>query len=99
MSSIADAAPRRHAYRFYQTTVGKKAIMAVTGMHHFNVRVSEAEITALQSFYCEILGFRVGPRPPLQRSLYFDGSARGRRNTDFLSRPERERGRAHLSDG
>src|SRR5271170_6186490 len=32
MSSIADAAPRRHAYRFYQTTVGKKAIMAVTGM-------------------------------------------------------------------
>ncbi len=31
MSSIAVPAPFNRAYRFYQTTVGKKAIMAVTG--------------------------------------------------------------------
>jgi succinate dehydrogenase / fumarate reductase cytochrome b subunit len=32
MSSLAVAAPLNRAYRFYQTTVGKKAIMAVTGV-------------------------------------------------------------------
>ena len=40
--------------------------MAVTGMHHFNIRVSQVEINALKAFYCEILGFCVGPRPPFQ---------------------------------
>lgn len=32
MSSLAIPAPFNRAYRFYQTTVGKKAIMAVTGV-------------------------------------------------------------------
>jgi succinate dehydrogenase / fumarate reductase cytochrome b subunit len=32
MSSLAVPAPLNRAYRFYQTTVGKKAIMAVTGV-------------------------------------------------------------------
>ena len=32
MSSLAVPAPIDRAYRFYQTTVGKKAIMAVTGL-------------------------------------------------------------------
>jgi len=32
MSSIALPAPLNHAYRFWQTTVGKKAIMAITGV-------------------------------------------------------------------
>ncbi len=32
MSSIAAPAPLNRVYRFYQTTVGKKAIMAVTGL-------------------------------------------------------------------
>ena len=40
--------------------------MAVIGMHHFNIRVSQVEVSALKSFYCEILGFCVGPRPPFQ---------------------------------
>ncbi len=32
MSTLATPAPFNRAYRFYQTTVGKKAIMAVTGL-------------------------------------------------------------------
>ncbi len=32
MSSIALPVPLNHAYRFWQTTVGKKAIMAITGV-------------------------------------------------------------------
>jgi hypothetical protein len=65
--------------------------MAVIGMHHFNICVSQAEIGALKSllrhswFSCW--------------SLYLDGSARSRRNTDFLSRPEREWRRANLFYG
>jgi catechol 2,3-dioxygenase-like lactoylglutathione lyase family enzyme len=49
----------------------RKGIMAVTGMHHFNIRVSQAEIGALKSFYCDILGFRVGPRPPFQSAGFW----------------------------
>jgi catechol 2,3-dioxygenase-like lactoylglutathione lyase family enzyme len=48
-----------------------QGIMAVTGMHHFNIRVSQAEIGALKSFYCDILGFRVGPRPPFQSAGFW----------------------------
>ena len=40
--------------------------MAISGMHHFNIRVSQAEISLLESFYRDTLGFRVGPRPPFQ---------------------------------
>jgi catechol 2,3-dioxygenase-like lactoylglutathione lyase family enzyme len=49
----------------------KAGNMAVTGMHHFNIRVSQAEIGALKSFYCDILGFRVGPRPPFQSAGFW----------------------------
>jgi len=37
--------------------------MAVTGIHHFNLRVSAKELDALKEFYCDVLGFYVGERP------------------------------------
>ncbi len=40
--------------------------MAVTGMHHFNLRVGAAELPALISFYCDVIGLRAGPRPPFR---------------------------------
>jgi catechol 2,3-dioxygenase-like lactoylglutathione lyase family enzyme len=40
--------------------------MPITAMHHFNVRVDALELVAVQKFYCEVLGFRVGPRPPFR---------------------------------
>jgi succinate dehydrogenase / fumarate reductase cytochrome b subunit len=36
MSALAIPTPLNHVYRFYQTTVGKKAIMAVTGLILFS---------------------------------------------------------------
>ncbi|MEJ0005952.1 MAG: VOC family protein [Steroidobacteraceae bacterium] len=37
--------------------------MGITGIHHFNLRVGEPELLALKSFYCEVIGLSVGPRP------------------------------------
>jgi catechol 2,3-dioxygenase-like lactoylglutathione lyase family enzyme len=40
--------------------------MAVTGIHHFNLRVSANELDTLQGFYCDVLGLYAGARPPFQ---------------------------------
>jgi len=40
--------------------------VAITGIHHFNIRASAAELTLLERFYCDIIGLSVGPRPPFR---------------------------------
>jgi catechol 2,3-dioxygenase-like lactoylglutathione lyase family enzyme len=40
--------------------------MTVTGIHHFNLRVSAKELDKLQAFYCGVLGLCVGARPSFQ---------------------------------
>jgi catechol 2,3-dioxygenase-like lactoylglutathione lyase family enzyme len=40
--------------------------MAVKGVHHFNLQVCAAELLALTSFYCDVIGLRAGPRPPFR---------------------------------
>ena len=50
--------------------------MAIVGMHHFNLRAPESELVVLERFYCDVLGFQVGPRPSFQSLgtwLYADG--------------------------
>jgi glyoxylase I family protein len=42
--------------------------MAITGLQHFNLRIPESELRAVQTFYVEVLGLRRGPRPSF-RSL------------------------------
>lgn len=42
--------------------------MAITGIHHFNIRVSRIELVALERFYCEVIGLNPGPRPPFRSS-------------------------------
>lgn len=36
--------------------------MTVSGIHHFNLRVSADELDALQAFYCNVLGLCAGAR-------------------------------------
>jgi catechol 2,3-dioxygenase-like lactoylglutathione lyase family enzyme len=38
----------------------------VDGVHHVNLRASVADIAVLKQFYCEVVGLRLGPRPPLR---------------------------------
>ena len=38
--------------------------MAVEGLHHFNYRAPAAELRAIRDFYCDVLGFIDGSRPP-----------------------------------
>jgi len=40
--------------------------VAIVGLHHFNIRVSANELAALRTFYVEVVGLSVGPRPPFQ---------------------------------
>jgi catechol 2,3-dioxygenase-like lactoylglutathione lyase family enzyme len=40
--------------------------MAVTALLHFNIRVDAQELQALQQFYCDVVGLRVGARPALR---------------------------------
>ena len=37
--------------------------MSIRGMNHFTVL--SADLEATRAFYCDLLGLRVGPRPPL----------------------------------
>ncbi len=37
--------------------------MFVKGLDHFNIWASDADV--LKHFYCDIVGLKVGPRPPL----------------------------------
>ena len=51
--------------------------MSIQSLHHFNLRTSHAEMLVLRDFYCEVLGFTVGPRPPFRSTgfwLYAGGA-------------------------
>ncbi len=45
--------------------------MAVTGFAHYNLTASLDVIEQLKNFYCEVLGLKVGPRPPFERFGYW----------------------------
>ena len=50
--------------------------MAVLGLNHINLRLSQAELTKVVDFYVNVLGFAVGERPPFNSSgvwLYAGG--------------------------
>jgi len=38
--------------------------MTTTGLSHFNLHAKRELLDALKDFYCEVVGLRVGPRPP-----------------------------------
>lgn len=40
--------------------------MGITGFQHFNLRIPAPELHAAQTFYVDVLGLRVGPRPSFQ---------------------------------
>lgn len=40
--------------------------MSVRGIDHINFRGPAKSLEALRTFYCDILGLRTGPRPPLR---------------------------------
>lgn len=42
--------------------------MAIAALHHFNLRVPESELARVQSFYVDVLGLRIGPRPAFRSS-------------------------------
>ncbi len=51
--------------------------MAVHAIHHFNIRAAMSELLVLRDFYCNVVGFQPGPRPPFKSSglwLYADGT-------------------------
>jgi catechol 2,3-dioxygenase-like lactoylglutathione lyase family enzyme len=39
--------------------------MPVHGLDHINLRASGGAFAALRDFYCQVLGLRIGARPPL----------------------------------
>ncbi|HWP61835.1 MAG TPA: VOC family protein, partial [Candidatus Paceibacterota bacterium] len=46
----------------------------IHGLNHFNIQSRDLRVT--EDFYCGLLGFKVGPRPPFQGDglwLYVDG--------------------------
>ena len=51
--------------------------MAITGIHHFNLRVSATELDTLQRFYCDVVGLSVGLCPSVRSAgvwLYTGGT-------------------------
>ena len=38
----------------------------IDGIHHVNIRAPAGDIAKLRQFYCDILGFREGWRPPFE---------------------------------
>lgn len=42
--------------------------MAIAGLHHFNLRIPESELSRVQQFYVEVLGLCIGPRPDFRSS-------------------------------
>jgi catechol 2,3-dioxygenase-like lactoylglutathione lyase family enzyme len=38
----------------------------IDGIHHVNIRAPAGDIAKLRHFYCDVLGFRDGWRPPFQ---------------------------------
>ncbi|MBB5014872.1 VOC family protein [Rehaibacterium terrae] len=45
--------------------------MTVLGFAHNNLRAPQAMIERLRTFYCEVVGLRVGPRPPFRSRGYW----------------------------
>lgn len=37
--------------------------MQISGIHHINIGCRESDLPAIEKFYCEGLGLKVGPRP------------------------------------
>jgi catechol 2,3-dioxygenase-like lactoylglutathione lyase family enzyme len=40
--------------------------MTIIGLHHFNIRVAANELAVLRTFYTDVVGLSIGPRPPFQ---------------------------------
>jgi catechol-2,3-dioxygenase len=40
--------------------------MPLVAVHHFNIRASAHELQGVRDFYCKVLGFEQGPRPPFR---------------------------------
>jgi catechol-2,3-dioxygenase len=72
--------------------------MAVQAFDHYNLRAARPALEELRAFYCEVVGLRVGERPPFRRFGYWlyagdravlhlseadDGEQRGRGNNTF----------------
>lgn len=45
--------------------------MPVTGFSHFNLRADRATLDALRDFYIDVVGLRVGERPPFDNFGYW----------------------------
>lgn len=72
--------------------------MAVQAFDHYNLRAARPVLEELRAFYCEVVGLRVGERPPFRRFGYWlyagdravlhlaeadDGEQRGRSSNTF----------------
>lgn len=68
--------------------------MPVTDFSHYNLKGSRALLDELRTFYCEVVGLTLGPRPPLQSFGYWLYA--GERAVLHLSeeRPGEARGRS-----
>jgi catechol-2,3-dioxygenase len=45
--------------------------MTVQAFDHYNLRASRAVLDELKTFYCDVVGLRVGERPPFRRFGYW----------------------------
>jgi catechol-2,3-dioxygenase len=45
--------------------------MPVSGFDHYNLRAARPVLEELRDFYCDVVGLRVGERPPLRRFGYW----------------------------
>lgn len=45
--------------------------MPVTGFSHYNLRADRATLDVLRDFYVDVVGLRVGPRPPFSSFGYW----------------------------
>jgi catechol 2,3-dioxygenase-like lactoylglutathione lyase family enzyme len=45
--------------------------MPVRGFDHYNLRAARPLLDELRDFYCDVVGLRVGERPPLRRFGYW----------------------------
>lgn len=43
----------------------------IEGFAHFNLRAPQPLLERLRDFYCEVVGLRVGPRPPFRSAGYW----------------------------
>ena len=50
--------------------------MAISGFQHVNIRCAENDLPAIEKFYDEVLGLKVGPRPafPFNGLWLYDGA-------------------------